>query len=276
MTKKDWTKRWKKVSGWWGKLNPPWTPSLEEYKIYDSYLRRVTNLKHKGRSLLILGATALLRELGEKYGYKITLIDINPEMIKSQTKFLGHKPKNEKVIIGDWLKTDKLLRGQKFDIISGDHSIINVKFKEWPKLYRNLAKLLKPTGFIFWGVTVCVHKKYSSIQELAEDYQPTSSDIDRFLRIYRLFGNPRFHDQNFGFHFGKINQKIAEVAKNHLAPDEIRNLQLTELPSDWVSVILPQKKFEQFTEKYFKIVDKKYDKSHPFYRYQQLYLLKKK
>jgi len=62
MVKKDWTKRWKKVSGWWGKLNPPWTPSLGEYKIYDSYFRRVTDFKNKGRSLLILGATALLRK----------------------------------------------------------------------------------------------------------------------------------------------------------------------------------------------------------------------
>jgi len=197
-------------------------------------------------------------------------------MIGSQTKFLGRKIKNEEVIIGDWLKMDKLLKNRQFDIIAGDHSIINVKFSKWPRFYQNLARLLKSNGFIFFGVTVYTHKKYTSIKKLVKDYQPASSDVDRFLRIYKLFGNSRFHDKNFGFHFGEVNQEIAMVARNHLTPDEIRNLQLIELPLDWVSTILPQRKFELFTEKYFKILDKKHDRSHPFYQYQQLYLLKNK
>ena len=110
MNKKGWTKRWKNVSEWWGKLNSPWTPSLGEYKIYEKFLKKTTNFKDKDRKMLILGATALLRELGYKYGYQITLIDINQEMVKDQTRFLGLKIPKEKVVIGDWLEMDKIFK----------------------------------------------------------------------------------------------------------------------------------------------------------------------
>ncbi|MBL7141656.1 methyltransferase domain-containing protein [Patescibacteria group bacterium] len=275
MPKKDWSKRWKRVSEWWGKLNPPWTPSIGEYKIYETYFKQVTDSKNKQRSLLILGATALLRELGEKYGYQITLLDINPEMIQKQTRFLEHKISKEKVVIGDWLKMDKLLKGQQFDIIAGDHSVINVKFKDWPRLYQNCQKLLKPNGYIFWTTTVYTQRKYITLNKCLKNFRFTDSVIERFLRSYKLFGNPEFHDKNYGFHFGKLNKVFEKEARKTLTPEQIKNFQL-EITEDWVSTILPQKKFEEFTKRYFKIVNRKYDKSHPFFKYQQLYLLKKK
>lgn len=275
MTKKGWSKRWKNVSKWWGKLNPPWTPSKGEFKIYESYLKQTTDFRNKNRSMLILGATALLRELGHKYGYKITLIDINPEMVKEQTRFLGYRIPKEKVVIADWLKMDKIFKNQRFDVIAGDHSVINVKFNDWPRLYKNMQEVLKPDGYVFWATTAYNHQKYVTLKKCLKNFRFTDSVIERFLRSYKLFGNPEFHDKDYGFHFGKLNKVFEKEARKKLTPEQIKNFQL-ELTEDWVSVILPRKKFEAFTKRYFKILDRKYDESHAFFTYQQIYLLKNK
>lgn len=271
---KAWSKRWKKVSGWWGKLNPPWTPSKGEYKIYDNYFKCITDFKNKNRSILIFGATALIRELADKYGYKITLIDINPEMVKDQTKFLGKKIKGERVVIGDWLKVDKIFKNQKFDVIAGDHAIINVRFNKWPRVYRNMQQVLKSGGYVLWATTVYSHKKPWSLEDLIKNYRPGLSMVERFWHSYKMFGDPSFHDKNYGFHFGKLNQVFRQRAAGRLTPAQIKDAMIVDLPPEWVSVILPQKKFEQFNKKYFKIIDRRRDTSHLFYQYQQLYLLK--
>lgn len=226
--------------------------------------------------MLVLGATALLRELGHKYGYKITLIDINPEMIKDQTRFLGHRIPKEKAIIGDWLKMDKIFKNRQFDVIVGDHSVINVKFKDWPRLYENMQGFLKPGGYIFWATTVYEPGKYVALSQALKRFKMEKSDTDRFLRVYKFFGNPEYHDRNYGFHFGKLNKVFEKEARKKLTPEQIKNFQLLELTDDWVSVIMPRKKFEDFTKRYFKIFDRKCDKNHPFFRYQQIYLLKNK
>jgi len=271
---KEWSKRWKRVSSWWGKLNPPWTPSKGEYKIYDNYFKRITDFKNKNRSILIFGATALVRELADKYGYKTTLIDINPEMVKDQTKFLGRRIKGERVIIGDWLKVDKIFKNQKFDVIAGDHAIINVRFNKWPRVYRNMQKVLKPGGYVLWATTVYGHKKPWSLDDLINNYRPGLSMVERFWHTYKMFGDPKFHDKKYGFHFGKLNIAFHKKAKGRLTPAQIKDAMIVDLPPEWVSVILPQKKFEQFNKKYFKIVARKRDTGHPFYQYQQLYLLR--
>ncbi len=275
MNKKGWTKRWKNVSEWWGKLNSPWTPSLGEYKIYEKFLKKTTNFKDKDRKMLILGATALLRELGYKYGYQITLIDINQEMVKDQTRFLGLKIPKEKVVIGDWLEMDKIFKNQQFDVIAADHSVINVKFKNWPKLYKNIQNLLKPDGSVLWATTVYNHRKHGQVKDLVKSYRPNKSEKDRFIRIYKLFGNPKFHDKNHGFHFGQADKEIGKLAKKKsFSKEQINEMKLNL--GNWTSVILQKKKFEDFTKKYFKIIDNQKDKSHHFYKYQQLYLLKHK
>ena len=275
MNKKDWTKRWKEVSNWWGKIDPPWTPSLGEFRIYKSFFNQIVDFKNKNRKMLILGATALLRELGDKYGYQITLIDINPEMVKEQSKLLDHKIKGERFIKGDWRKMDKIFKEEKFDLIVGDHAIINVPFKDWDKVYQNIQKLLKPNGRIFWAATVYNQKKYIHVKDIIENYRPSKSDIDKFFRIYKLFGNPKFHDKNYGFHFGRADRAIEQLGeKKGLISKQINEIKLNL--GDWTSVMLPQKKFEEFTKKYFKIVDRKCDKSHLFFKYQQLYFLKHK
>lgn len=275
MIKKDWSKRWKNVSKWWGKLNPPWTPSKGEFKIYDSYFKQTTDLKNKGRSMLVLGATALLRELGHKYGYEITLIDINPEMVKEQTRFLGHKIPEEKAVIGDWRKMDRIFKNKKFDLIVADHAIINVPFKDWDKVYQNMRKILKPDGYILWATTVYNHQKYVTLKKCLKTFRFTDSVIERFLRSYKLFGNPEFHDKNYGFHFGRLNKVFEKEARKKLTPEQIKNFQL-ELTEDWVSVMTPRKKFEEITKRYFRILDRKHDQNHPFFKYQQIYLLANK
>jgi hypothetical protein len=89
-----------------------------------------------------------------------------------------------------------------------------------------------------------------------------------------MFGDCHFHDKNYGFHFGKLNIAFRHQAAGRLTSTQINDAMIVDLPPEWVSVILPQKKFEQFNKKYFKIIARKRDMSHPFYQYQQLYLLK--
>ena len=224
--------------------------------------------------MLIFGATALVRELADKYGYQITLLDINREMVKDQTKFLGRKIKGERVVIGDWLKADQIFKDQKFDVIAGDHAIINVRFNRWPKAYRNMQKILKPGGYALWATTVYSHKKPWSLEDLIKNYHPNLSMVERFWHSYKMFGDCHFHDKNYGFHFGKLNIAFRHQAAGRLTSTQINDAMIVDLPPEWVSVILPQKKFEQFNKKYFKIIARKRDMSHPFYQYQQLYLLK--
>ncbi len=272
---KDWTKRWKGVSSWWGRFNPPWTPSRGEIGIYDSYFRQVTDFKNKDRSMLVMGATALLRELGHKYGYRTTMIDVNPEMVKNQTAALRGQIPGEKFVQGDWRLMDGIFQRRKFDLIVADHAIINVPFRDWGKVYRNMRKILKPEGHVFWAATVYDGRKYDTVTKAIKNFRMEKSDTERFLRIYRFFGHPKYHDKAHGFHFGRLNRDFDSMAKNLLKPEQIRNFRMAVLDR-WVCVVLKRNKFEEFTKKYFRVIRRRCDRSHVYYKYQQVYLLGQK
>jgi len=80
-------KAWKSVAELWPDLKPPLRPSVGEIKIYEKFLKQVLP-QIKSKQVLLFGATPEIRDLLAKYKFHLTLIDINPEMIKATTKIL--------------------------------------------------------------------------------------------------------------------------------------------------------------------------------------------
>src|SRR3989344_5540770 len=81
----------------WGQLTSPARPTKDELRIIKEYLKSIRDVSKKGKGMLILGATPEFRDIGHELGFNVTLIDINPKMVKAM-RFLM---KNKKINMGE-------------------------------------------------------------------------------------------------------------------------------------------------------------------------------
>jgi SAM-dependent methyltransferase len=154
------SKAWVHLTNTWGKLiTPPAKPCRDQLKIWDEAIKKYFYRKQNLQAL-IFGATPELRNLALKNGFKVTVCDINPSMIKAMNQYVSpilHK--REKVVIGNWLNTD-LLPKKHFDLIMGD-CILNQMpgLKKFQQFIKHISSLLKPNGIFLFREVVRLAKE---------------------------------------------------------------------------------------------------------------------
>ncbi|MBW2977816.1 hypothetical protein KY331_03145, partial [Candidatus Woesearchaeota archaeon] len=144
--KKTYTQPWKKFAEQYLYTVSPSTPSKQDVKIIEGYLKKI--LKKKP-DVLILGCTIAYRKLMAKYKIHVDMVDINKVMYKINTSVLTNIKRKEKFIQDNWL-TMRLKK--KYDLILGDFVINNIPLSMRDKFYRNVKKHLKDDGLFITRV----------------------------------------------------------------------------------------------------------------------------
>ena len=271
------TAKWEGVREWWGRLNPPFTPSEGELGIYEKHFREIA--KRPNPKLLILGATPSLRELGHELGYEVTIVDINPEMVESATKLMGRKNPEEKAVIGDWLIVE--LPENHYDLIVGDHSIINIDYKDQPKLLRKIHKSLKPDGLTLLATTIFERENLNFtwddlVREANENPSRFEDVLDRWLFAFSMMQDPEIRDPGTRlYHLDAYDAKLDRLAEEGKIPKETAE-KLKYNMGKWAAVFLEKPEFEKIVKEKFEILPAEHDPSHPYFKFQWIYALRKK
>lgn len=165
---KDSALAWGKLSHIWGRLKPLLRPSGGELRIYEKHVRNLA-LRRNPQALL-LGATPELRDILAKYNLKVTMIDINPEVVKAMTTLRKRRGGREKIIIGDWLDIPHLIKKEKYDLILGDHPLGLIRIRNWDKFLKGLTSVLKPDGYVLLNIVTNLFTKALSFKALIKLY----------------------------------------------------------------------------------------------------------
>ncbi|MDD2647005.1 MAG: class I SAM-dependent methyltransferase [Patescibacteria group bacterium] len=271
---------WKSVSDVWGSLRPPLRPSVGEIRIYEKFLKRILP-KISSRRALLFGATPELRDLLAKYNFQVTLIDINPAMVNATTKLLKRKNHQEKIIIGDWLKTPLAL--YKYDVIMGDHIMGNVKFRRWDQFLRRIIGLLSSNGYYITNVQLKFPvKKIISFEKLIDSYLKYPKKFDNIEYQWQMLYQMMYGDKRFcGYPDYLILwpaipqiQKFLEKSKIFMDNHGIAKLASNIYVKEFKYSSPPRQVFEKIFKKRFKIIDSDISRKHLVYQSYRIYLAK--
>lgn len=263
---------WKRVSKFYREVvKVPHKPSVGEFNIYENYIRKIAR---KGKKkALVLGATSGIRDILAKYNFEVTLLDINPDMIKAMTSIMRRKKTKEKVVIGDWLKMP--FKENSFDIVLGDHSCSNIKFEKWNKFFQEIMRVLKPDGYHVHNVVLTLSDGIT-LEQFIQKFYRNPKFFKNYNNLvwyhYRVwthdsrFYNSRTYESDWG--------KFDRVLKQKVNPSDFKIIKHDI--GDFKVYFPPKKVADKLLKKYFKILDIQYNKSHPIFKRYQLYLMKNK
>ncbi|MFH0875731.1 MAG: class I SAM-dependent methyltransferase [archaeon] len=202
---------WKGIADMWNTyFTPPSRISGDEVKKYREWLKR---LKRPEMKALVLGVTPEIRELLFALGYKITCIDINPEMIKAMDSVIKTKDPNEIIINENWLGNS--IPSHSFDIVVGDCVLENVLWEQRDELLFEIVRILKPNKlFITRIFTVPRKKPYNNIHEVLEKFSEKEpnyrSALEFIFDLQILFYTERDHKGTFS----KPKEEIEKLRVN--------------------------------------------------------------
>lgn len=141
---------WNKLAKEWAVGIPPWRPTKKEIEIYKDFLEKVIHRTKTKPKALLMGATPELRDLMARYNINITLVDINPNMVRAMTELLGYSSGKEKVVIADWLKMP--FPANSFDVVMCDHGLQHIFFEKWGIFFKEVKRVLKPRAYFINAV----------------------------------------------------------------------------------------------------------------------------
>ena len=137
MSKKD--NLWKLAETWKNMRHPP-RPSQKNQEVYEKYIKEVS--KRENPKMLVLGSTPSIRDLANKHGVDITVIDNNPRAYKA-LKMLKEREGDENFVKQDWEEMDI---EKKFDLIMGDTALNMLKWEQYSNVIENIREHLKSDG----------------------------------------------------------------------------------------------------------------------------------
>lgn len=93
---------WKQIAENWSQFGDGNHPSLFDISAYERFL--LSQTKGLPAHVLLLGATPRLRDMFAKHAnIRVTVFDINREMIQATTSLMEEKTDREEWVEGDWL-----------------------------------------------------------------------------------------------------------------------------------------------------------------------------
>lgn len=202
MKKKSYHEPWKEFSNKYLYILSPSSPSQDDIKIVEKYLKKILK-KNKKPNVLILGCTIDYRKLLANYKLFVTMAEINKEMYEANTSVLQDIKRKEKLVTDNWV-TMKLKK--KFDLILGDFVTTNVSFKLWDKFLKNIRDHLKEKGIF---LTRIAFKPKRPTNKKIFDYYKGKKISRKYLS--QMWWDVVFH---FGYHKKK---KVMQNREGFLA-----------------------------------------------------------
>lgn len=255
----------------WRKLRPPERPSKEETAIYEKHLQEILRIKKKIKAV-IFGATPEIRDLLAKHKVSdVTLVDINPNMVRAMKELLVISQGREKVVINSWLKTG--LDSHKYDVIFCDHGIHHIDFSKWTALLKEQKRILNKDGFVLHNIVTRPLKEGMTIKNFIEIYKKNKSKfsrLDKFYYNYLCFF--KFKDRNKKHYkdLGELNKGLKYFVKRKII--NLEDFQKLKTPwADAKIVLPPQEVVNDVFQRFFVLRALEYGNKHPVYTCHQIY-----
>ncbi|HLC67053.1 MAG TPA: methyltransferase domain-containing protein [Candidatus Nanoarchaeia archaeon] len=250
----------------WKKVQFPARPSPEELIVFDSLMQG-----HRDESLLILGSTPELRDIGFKNMLHVTCLDINPDMLEGMKQLMQHQNADEQLVKGNWLEMP--FPNAVFDLIFAEQSIHIVPVHDFEKFLQQVKRVLAPEGiFVLKALVV------------------GDEDVETILNKARAQHHDIFylHDQLFNHIANYTDGKASYAAFQQYLSQFLTQGKITKEEYDTFMTIyaplckadlqifgMPQEAFETLLRKYFMIAETRYGKDFDKHARHPLYVLRK-
>ncbi|MBW2982298.1 class I SAM-dependent methyltransferase [Candidatus Woesearchaeota archaeon] len=266
--KKKYTDPWKDFAERYDEFYAaPGKPTNDEKKIFYKLIKN-TNIK-KGKAL-VLGATPALRDILAKFNLEVTIVDINKKMIKAMNRLIAHK-KKEKIVESNWLKMP--FPDNHFDIILGDLTISNLDAKNQPRFFKEVKRILKPTGYWIHRIFLMpLGWKFESTETVLKRFSKIKHPYDRNTELFAYLAYNIYNKKTHEIDTSKVKKVLDKYWKKnrYVYP---KSPKVEELMNRAYQMWKPFKKVwylgtkkEIFSRlsKFFKIIKEDYAKDHYF------------
>jgi len=267
---------WQKKEEWWynvwKKVESPFSPSKGEVMFYEKAVKKI--LKRKNPKALVLGATPEIRDMLAKYKkLDVYIMDADVPVYRAMTRLMKRKNKQEKLVVGDWLKMP--FKKDTFDLILSHGAFSVISLKNHEKFYKNIKRVVKKDGYVVMS-RVNVEpflKEPISFKQIIDKYKEEPKyfkDLpNRVYILYQLISQPGLYNrrtQSIKYHV--IARKLRDYAKKQgLSEKQIKSLYFT--PDFDVNLkiddteIQTLKRLKTMIKKYFIIKETYQDDYHP-------------
>ncbi|MBU1178222.1 class I SAM-dependent methyltransferase [Patescibacteria group bacterium] len=266
--------QWRQFAQQWALYGPPQRPSRSEVGVFSQLLKDLP-AHSKG---LVLGSTPELRDLLHDHGLEVTVVDIQPLVIKILRDFMENKDRSENEVEASWLDTPFV--SQKFNVIVGDWIFGNVPFAEQDNLTKEIHRILKNDGYFIHR-----HHYFYQPRKKITDILSEYGDLKKINENWLVFDlvllsttpqnsyvqSPRVVKEELQHHIKK------SAKENRVLLQKYHDIFHQQLPRDdklwWYG---PRAGMEAIYQKYFDIAAVKYGNDHKFTDICPIYFLKKK
>lgn len=150
----------------WAKTFPPSRPFSGDLEVYKQLIKKYRNHDSLTK-ILILGATPELRDLASRFYTKMTVVDVNKNMVESLTTLRRYRTP-EKVVIQPW---QKFTCEEKQDIVLGDASLNMLNQSDIPRVIQKVSQALKSKGYFFHRTLLYSPKKNIKLMKVIKDWR---------------------------------------------------------------------------------------------------------
>jgi len=261
---------WKEFARKYLSYTPPVAPSKDDIKHIEFYLKKISK---KNPKILILGCTVGLRKLFSKYGLKIDLVDVTPQMFMHNPKTLKKLKRKEKFIHANWL--DMRLK-KKYDLIVGDFVINNFPLRQRGKFLRNVKRHLEDNGLFITRILFQPKRKLSE-KAIVDNYKNKPLNMKTLTEISWDFTfYPAFNRKNCKAYNRRAFLAMKKaLSKNSYFKNWIKTYEDNFPTQAKYWTLLPFSEQNKEFKKVFKIIDIRYSKNYHDCEYCPIYILKK-
>lgn len=269
MPKNKILKSWKKIAKIWKNIKPTYKPSKTEVLLFEKFLKIIQ--KNDDFKVLILGATPEIRDMLAKNKLSVTILDANPTMVKAMNQLVKTRNKNEKIVIGNWLKMP--FRDNMFNLIISDHPTSSLNLSQVKTLFSEIHRVLKPNEHFIVDVHINALLKPIGQNKFIDKYLKNKkwfADFDNnvWLRYKVIMGDNKYYDfKTYCSSWGKFDLFLKKQFKlGKLTENECKYL-TSGLGKDIKFYFYPKKVIKKIIQKNFKILNYHSLKIHPVYKY---------
>lgn len=206
---------------------------------------------------MVLGATPELRDLALEHGCLLISVEVNEKIMREMTALMTHaNDPRERVIIGDWLKNPA--EDNAVDVVMGDGIGNNVPYAEFPRLFSEIARVLKPGGYCILRDALLdpARPRHTIKDTIAYAHQMRLHKYDLFMEIYFYTTDGGYDAAQKFLRMEAVQKKLeAEVyGKGLLTPEEEEHLK-TFMSGSVTSTAVTEQEYRESMAKFFDPVE---------------------
>lgn len=256
----------------------PHRPSGEEIALYEDYLQKAINIsKSTSFQVLVMGATPEIRDMLARYRVGVTLIDVNPNMIRAMDELLEVSSGNEKLVIGDWQNMP--LRDSRYDLILCDHGLNNILFKNWTKVFNEMKRVLKSNGFLVQSVYTVEQDEAIDIEQVAPIMKKQIMSMeDKFYYVHRSLANLKdIKGKKYYKDLSELKRRLTLMLKSgQISRNDYELLLYPEMMYEFKLTIPFKNDVDDYFLRFYRLKSVRNAWSHPMLTFMKLYYCQNK